>query len=229
MQAVILAAGRGERLRPLTDETPKPLLKVAGKPILEHNLDQLPSQIKEVIIVVNYLKEQIKHHFGKEFNGKKIIYVEQRERLGTAHALWSCKDFLKDDKFISMMGDDLYSKKDILECIKHDLCVFAKEINGPGRFGVVEVNKDGFLKHITDDFSSGSGSILVNIGFFVLNKRIFDYEMVRISSGELGLSQTVGRMAKDYPIKVVRATSWFPIACLEDLKKAENYILKKND
>lgn len=230
MQAVILAAGRGERLRPLTDKIPKPLLKVAGKPILEHNLDQLPPQVEEVIIVVGYLKEKIKNYFGNEFNGRKIIYVECKKRRGTGHALMLCKDFLKDDKFISMMGDDLYSKKDILKCIKYDLCVLAKEIKGPGRFGVVKVDKNDFIECITDDdFSSGTGSVLVNIGLFVLDKRIFDYEMIRLSSGEFGLPQTVGRMAKDYPIKVVKATSWLPIGYPQDLKKAEDYILKKND
>lgn len=221
MQAVILAAGRGNRLRPLTDKVPKPLLEVAGKPILEHNLSQLPPEVDEVILVVNYLKEQFKNYFGNEFNGRRITYVEQKEMLGTAHALWCCKDFLKDGKFISMMGDDLYSKKDISECIKHDLCVLAKDIEAPQRFGIIKTKTNGFLEQIEDDFSSGAESNLVNIGLFVLDKRFFDYEMVRLSRGEFGLPQTVGRMAKDYPVKVVRATSWFPIACPEDLRRAE--------
>lgn len=222
MQAVILAAGRGNRLRPLTDKTPKPLLKVAGKPILEHNLSQLPFQVDKIFIVVNYLKEQLKDYFGNEFNGKKITYVEQKKILGTAHALWCCKDFLKEGKFIAMMGDDLYSSKDILKCMKYDLCVLAKKLEGPKRFGVVKVNKNNFLEDIADDFSpSLENNDLVNIGFFVLDKRIFNYGMAHLSTGEFGLPQTVGRMAKDCQIKVVKANFWFPISRLEDLKKAE--------
>ena len=220
MQIVILAAGEGIRLRPLTENTPKPMLKIAGKPILEHNLLQLPEEVDEIILVVKYLKDQIENYFGNEFQGKKIAYVEQEENLGTAHALRVCKDFLKDGKFISMMGDDLYSKKDISECIKHDLCVLAKETDGPKRFGVIEIKENGFLKDIADDFS-GLESNFVNTGLFVLDKRFFDYEMVRVSSGEFGLPQTVSKMAKDYPIKVVKADFWFPISNLEDLKKAE--------
>lgn len=225
MQAVILAAGKGIRLRPLTENTPKPMLKIAGKPILEHTLLQLPEEVDEVILVVGYLKEQIKNYFGNEFFGKKIIYVEPEENLGTAHALRSCKDFLKDNKFISMMGDDLYSKKDISECIKYDLCVLVRELDDSRRFGAIKVNQDGILERIEDDFSSGTGSNLVNIGLFVLDKRFFDYEMVRVSTGEFGLPQTVSKMAKDYPVKVVKASFWFPISRPEDLKKAEEFFL----
>lgn len=220
MQAVILAAGRGKRLRPLTDKTPKPLLKVAGKPILEHNMNQFPPQVKEVIIVVNYLKEQIKDYFGKKFNGKKISYVEPKERLGTAHALRACKDYLKDEKFIAMNGDDFYSQQDMLKCLDYDFCILAKEVKSPGRFDIVKLGRDNFLKDIIMSSPGGEGS-LINIGFYVLDKRFFDYEMVRLPNGEFGLPHTIAKMAKDYPIKVVKASSWFPVGCIEDLNRAE--------
>lgn len=223
MQAVILAAGRGRRLRSLTDEIPKPLLKVAGKPILEYNLNQLPSQIEEVIIVVNYLKEQIKDYFGEEFNGRKIRYVEQKQRLGTAHALWACKDYLKDNKFLVMMGDDLYSKRDILECIDYDLCVLAKEMENPKRFGVLETDKDDFLKDIIES-PVDSKNNLANTGLYVLDKRIFDYEMVVLPSREFGLPQTIAKMVEDYPVKVKKANFWFPIGYPEDLEKAKQVL-----
>ncbi len=225
MQAVILAAGRGERLMPLTDKTPKPLLKIAGKPILEHNLLQLPESVDEIILVVHYLKDRIKDYFGNKFDGKEITYVEQKELLGTAHALWSAKDYLREDRFVSMMGDDFYSKEDISECMKYDLCVLVKEAEGPRHFGIVKTKTNGFLESIDDDFSPGPKSNLVNIGFFVLDKRIFKYDMVRISTGEFGLPQTVAKMARDYPIKVVKANFWFPISNLEDLKRAEELFL----
>lgn len=228
MQAVILAAGRGERLRPLTDKIPKPLLEVAGKPILEHNLDQLPLQIKEVIIVVNYLKEQIKNYFGKEFNGRKITYVEQKKRLGTAHALRACKNYLKDERFIVMNGDDFYCQEDMLKCLNYDLSILAKEVKKPGRFDIVKLGKDNFLKDIITS-SPNTKDNLINIGFYVLNKKFFDYEMARLPGGEFSLPHTIDKMAKDYPIKVMKASCWFPIGYPEDLKRAENYILKKND
>ena len=222
MQAVILAAGRGERLRPLTDRTPKPFLKVAGKSILEHNISQLPSQVDEVILVVNYLKEQIKDHFGQEFNGKKITYIEQKELKGTAHALWVCKDCLKDKKFIAMNGDDLHFQKDMLRCIDYDLCVLAKEIKNLKHCASLEASKDNFLEDIIENYSNPKSN-LVNIGFYVLDKRIFDYEMVRWSDKEFGLPQTIVKMSKDNPVKVEKATYWFPIGCPDDLKKAKEF------
>lgn len=220
MQAVILAAGRGERLRPLTDKTPKPLLRVAGKPILEHNLNQLPSQIKEVVVVIGYLGEQIKNYFGKEFDGRKISYVEQKKRLGTAHSLRACRNYLKDERFVTMNGDDFYSRQDMSKCLDYDLCILAKEVKKPGRFDIVKLGKDNFLKDIVTS-SPSAGDNLINIGFYVLNKRFFDYEMICLPGGEFSLPHTIGKMAKDYPIKVIKARQWFPIGYPEDLKKAE--------
>jgi len=223
MQAVILAAGRGKRLRPLTDVTPKPLLKVAGKPILEHNLRQLPSQVKEVILVVNYLKEQIKSYFGKEFFGKKITYIEQEEMLGTAHALWACKKYLKNEKFIAMNGDDFYYQEDMARCLSYDHCILVKKLNNLGRFDLVKTDKQDFLKgFIKNHLTNSSG--LVNIGFYVLSKNIFNYKMVSMANGEFGLPQTIISMTKDYPVKIIRANYWLPVGFPEDLKKAEKWL-----
>ena len=77
MQAVIMAAGEGRRMRPLTLELPKPLIKVAGKPILEHILDALPPEIDEVILVVGYKADMVKQHFGDSYHGRHIRYVYQ--------------------------------------------------------------------------------------------------------------------------------------------------------
>jgi NDP-sugar pyrophosphorylase family protein len=73
MQCVILAAGKGTRLRPLTDNLPKPLVKVAGKTLLDHIVSSLPSAVDELIIVTGYLEEQIKAHCGTEFYGRKVM------------------------------------------------------------------------------------------------------------------------------------------------------------
>ncbi len=77
MQAVILAAGRGTRMGALTEHTPKPMLLVNGRPVLEYIFDSLPEEIDEVIIVVGYLGSVIQKHFGGFYKGKKILYVEQ--------------------------------------------------------------------------------------------------------------------------------------------------------
>lgn len=76
MRAVILAAGEGKRMRPLTEKIPKPMLQVLGRPLLEHIFDSLPDAVDEVILGIGYLGGQIKAHFGSSFGGCKIRYVE---------------------------------------------------------------------------------------------------------------------------------------------------------
>ena len=99
MKAVIIAAGEGKRLRPITSSRPKPLIPIAGKPLLEHTILGLKnSGIKEVLLVVGYKENLIKTYFGdgKEKFGLKIEYITQEERLGTAHAFGYAKKFEKE-------------------------------------------------------------------------------------------------------------------------------------
>jgi len=107
MQAVILAAGEGIRLRPLTLDKPKPLVKIDGKTLLEHNLDQLIGLIDEVILIIGYKGDMIKEYIGSEYQSMKIKYIEQKEQLGTGHALMQAKKLIKG-KFLVLMSDDLY-------------------------------------------------------------------------------------------------------------------------
>src|SRR3989344_125654 len=111
MQAVILAAGKSTRTYSLTITKPKPLLKVANKTLLEHNLDNLNNIADEVIIVVGYKKNLIKKCIGKKYKNLKIKFVEQKQQLGTAHAVSLGEGHIKD-RFVLLMGDDIYSRED---------------------------------------------------------------------------------------------------------------------
>src|SRR3989338_9231338 len=122
MQAVILAAGKSTRTYPLTLARPKPLLKVANKTLLEHNLDNLKGIVDEAIIVVGYRKNMIKKYIGNKYKNLKIRYVEQKRQLGTGHAVSLLEPYIKD-RFILLMGDGIYSRKDIMECIKHQYSI----------------------------------------------------------------------------------------------------------
>ena len=94
MKAVIIAAGKGERCYPLTLTRPKPMLKIVNKTILEHNLEQLNGLVDEAIIIVGYKKEMIMSKVKKKYNNIKITYVEQKEQLGTGHALMQAEKLI---------------------------------------------------------------------------------------------------------------------------------------
>lgn len=222
MQVVILAAGRGTRMKNLTDETPKPMLKIKDKPILEYKLNNLPEEIDEVIFVVGYKRGQIEKHFCNSFGGRKIDYVIQEELNGTGGALQLVKNLVKD-KFLVMMGDDLYSSGDIREIMKYDRAILAAQVDNPSQFGVFEIDEGGNLKEIVEK-PINPPSNLINTGLYILTKEFFNYPLVAISETEFGLPQTLVKMAKDFPVKIIKTNNWQPVGNPEDLERAEEFV-----
>ncbi len=229
MQCVILAAGRGVRMGDLTNDTPKPMLKVNGKPILEYTLNNLPEEIDEIIFIIGYKSDLIKSYFGDEYKGKKIKYVVQENLNGSAGALLCAKEFLQD-KFLVLNGDDLYSKSDLEKFIANEPpAILAKEVENSGRFGVLKIDDNGCLLEIIEAPKENHGN-LVNTGAYLLNNKFFDYELVKkttqILEKEFGLPQTLATMAKDYKIKVEKANFWQPLGYPGDILNAEKVIEK---
>ncbi|HAR99548.1 MAG: Glucose-1-phosphate thymidylyltransferase [Candidatus Moranbacteria bacterium GW2011_GWC2_37_73] len=222
MQIVILAAGRGTRMNELTDDVPKPMLEINGKPILAYKLEALPAEIKEVIFVIGYLGNQIQQYFGDSYAGKKISYVVQEQLNGTGGAVHLVKDLVVDD-FLVMMGDDLYVKGDIENCMKNDLAVLGFEVNNPNKFGIILSDENKNLLKIIEK-PKMAGPALANIGLYKLNKNFFDYPLVSIGNGEYGLPQTLALMTKDYQVKVEKTIDWFPIGNPADLEKVKTEI-----
>ena len=147
MDAVILAAGEGTRLRPLTSTRPKPMLPIAGKPILEWNLEALDcAKVKKAYIVVGYKKEVIKDYFGGQFRGVKLEYIEQKAQLGTGDALLAAKDRIKRD-FLVLNGDIFITRKFVQtfrkqhEKAKPKASISLVEVSDPRSYGVCEVNR----------------------------------------------------------------------------------------
>ncbi|HVM73289.1 MAG TPA: nucleotidyltransferase family protein [Candidatus Paceibacterota bacterium] len=228
MQAVILAAGRGTRMGALTEDTPKPLLRINGRPILEHILDALPDEIDEVIIVVGYLGSLIQKHFGGLYKkGTRILYVEQNVLNGTAGALWSAKDLLKD-KFLVMNGDDICRADDMQACASSpDWALLVQDVEEVGSSSLVVVDERGCVTDILEKEVHKGGTGLANTAnFFLLDTRVFSYNPVYRpgSNTEFGLPQTVVQAAKDIPIHPIEAHSLIRITEPEDLQKAQEIL-----
>ncbi len=224
MQCVILAAGKGTRMRPLTNTIPKPLVKVAGKSLLDHIVESLPSSVEELIIVTGYLEESIRTHCGKEFHGKKVTYVHQSEQKGTAHALWLCKEHL-NGRFLFMFADDLHGKDDIARVTSYSRAMLTFQTDTPERFGIVVRHPDGTLADIIEK-PEHPPSNLASTGVMVLDTHIFEYEVKSEKNGEFYLTDIIEEYAQKYPIAVVEQRLWIPIGYPEDVEKAEHQLLK---
>ncbi len=225
MQAIILAAGKSTRTYPLTLTRPKPMLTVMNKTLLEHNLEQLLGIADEVIIIVGYKKEMIIEKFGDCFGGLKIKYVEQKEQLGTGHAVLLAKEMIKD-KFIVMMGDDLYSKEDIRNCARHKYCVLAQKVENPERFGVCVLNNN-FLDKIVEK-PSEFVSNLANSALYVFDKRIFDMDAGKTERGEIEITDMVNELAKKEEVSCETVKGyWFAVGYPWHLLDANKFFVEK--
>lgn len=178
MDAVILAAGEGTRLRPLTSTRPKPMLPVGGKMILEWGLEALAAGgVTKAVIVVGYKKEVISGFFGKEYEGIKIEYVEQKEQLGTAHAVSMAEGKVSGDFYV--MNGDLLVSEDLTKKLladhkkakaKNSMCLV--EVSDPKQFGIVEL-KGSLVKGI-EEKPEKPKSNLANAGIYLFGQEIFD-------------------------------------------------------
>lgn len=181
MKAAILAAGEGVRLQPITATRPKHLIKVGGKPILEHCLNALKaSGIKEVVIVVHYMADAIRTYFddGKKF-GLKIEYAEQKTVLGTGNAVSVIEPYMQED-FLLTNGDLLFD----VEVAKIVIDLHQKErpaatmaivpVEKPENYGIVELENDNKVKHIIEKPThEESPTNLANAGIYVFSSEIF--------------------------------------------------------
>ncbi len=233
MKALILAAGEGMRMRPLTLTRPKVMLPVTGKPILEQILmSTKKAGISEFVIVVGYRAETIKQYFrgGKKW-GIKIEYVKQPKQLGTANAISVAeKNLSKERRFLVLNGDGILSGEDIKKLIenKREVALLAREVDNPAKFGVIEVSK-GKVKRIVEK-SSNPPSNLANAGVYIFTPKIFEaIDKTTLSSrGEYEITDSIQIMIDSgLEIGWHKAASWIDLTYPWDLLKANELLMKK--
>lgn len=228
MQAAILAAGKSTRTCPLTLTRPKPLLRAANKTLLEHNLDNLKGIADEVIIIVGYKKDMIKRFLKNKYKSLKIKYVEQKQQLGTGHAASLLEPYIKD-RFILLMGDDIYSREDIKNCIRHRYSILTAKTKNPQNFGAI-VEKNGIMADFTEK-PKKSASDTINAAMYSLDKEIFSYlKKIRKSKrNEIELPDAIKLLAKEQNIHCVKTRQWLPIGYPLDLLKADAFLRKSKN
>ena len=227
MKVVILAAGKGTRMLPLTQDIPKVLVEVNGKPFLYYVMKNLQQAgYEDFCVVVGYKKEKIFQFLGGyEF---KAQTVEQKEQLGTGHALLQAKEFCGQDDFILLGGDNLWSLEDLQALDKKSKYNFVcgREVEHPEKYGVL-VQKNGFLQEIVEKPDKFVGN-LINTGLYKFKPEIFS-ALSRIkpsSRGELELTDAVSLLAREKKVKVLKAQEWIDLGSRSDIPLVEKYLHK---
>jgi dTDP-glucose pyrophosphorylase len=219
--AVIMAGGRGERLRPLTEKVPKPMLLVAGRPILERIVLHLVGYgIREIFLSVNYMSEMIVGHFGDgSAFGCKIRYLHEDQPLGTAGALSLLPEIPLNP--VLVMNGDLITQADIDAMLKihsseaHAITVGVREFSQQVPFGCIEL-QNGMVHSIVE---KPVITKIINAGIYVLSPRVFqhipkktNYPMTTLLEEALNLGRRVGV----YPVE----EEWVDVGRHEELLKA---------
>lgn len=216
LKAIILSAGEGSRMRPLTLTKPKTMLPVAGKPIIQYNIESLRDNgITDILLIVRYKEEIVRNYFGDGSDFRvNISYKTQKDFLGTANAISYGEDFI-DDSIIVLNGDIILDDEIIHEIIKKynylspDTLMLLTEVEDPSAFGVVEI-ENGNIKNIVEKPKREEApSNLVNAGIYIFNKDIFDkIRETEISErGEYEITDSVSLQIEDNKTVIGHKTS----------------------
>ena len=221
MKAVILAAGEGTRMRPLTLEKPKPLLEVLGKPLIHYTFEALPDAVDEVIVVVNYKAEMIMAALSDRYEGRTVTYVRQEILDGTGGAVWAARAHLQNEqKFLVLMADDMYRKADIEHTAQYDNAMLLYKAAQGEKVGAVVVEKEKVIG-VAEGRAEFLENPLINTGVYSLSGEIFTYPLVPkvAGSSEFGLPQTM-IAAYRHGVQAVYADFWLSLTEPADLERA---------
>jgi bifunctional UDP-N-acetylglucosamine pyrophosphorylase/glucosamine-1-phosphate N-acetyltransferase len=225
MKCVILAAGEGKRMHPLTFTRPKVMLPIGNTPILECNLENaIKSGLSEFIFVVGYKSEMVRNYFG---NGKQwnvqISYVNQGKALGTAHAIGMVERFA--DECIVLCGDTIFGSGDIQTIANRENSMGLLEIENPGEYGVVKT-KGHHIERIYEKMQQPISHI-INAGIYHFSSNIFKYikKTKKSLRGEFEITDSLNMMLDDYTIEGVFLKNWRDVVYPWDLLEANREIL----
>jgi bifunctional UDP-N-acetylglucosamine pyrophosphorylase/glucosamine-1-phosphate N-acetyltransferase len=224
MQAVILAAGEGTRMRPLTHATPKPMLPVADRPLVAHTADAaVAAGVDELILVVGYEAETVREYFGDEYRGVPVAYATQEEQLGTANAVKAARDHL-DGEFAVLNGDDLYDPDGLADLFSGGPAVGTYEVEDPRPYGVFAI-EDGTVVDIVEK-PDDPPSNHVNVGAYVFPAEARDWLDVEQSErGEEEITDVLQRVVEEFTVRTVPIERWLGVGRPWELLEANEWKL----
>jgi len=222
MKAVVLAAGEGRRLRPLTALRPKPMVPVANAPILEHVVGALSEAgVDEIVFVVGYRRERIQTYFGDGDDwGVGIEYAVQEKQLGTGHAVLQAEDAVEGE-FLVVNGDSVVDASIVEALVSADSdAVAVTRSDQPTDYGVVDV-EDGAVVGVEEKprvYDAQTETI--NAGVYRFDDSVFDE--IRVSGDGMSLTDALVRRAADRRVEAVRVDGWTDVSHLWDLVRVNS-------
>ncbi len=225
MKGVVLAAGDGVRMRPLTATRPKPMLVIAGKPILHHLLlEAKKAGITEAVVIVRHMKEQIISYFRQNDIGMPLKFIDQGAESGTAAALLAAKDEIKDT-FVVLAGDIVTEAsviKGAIDAHKGGITLAVKEVQNPHEYGVVELSGDKVS--LFEEKPKRPKSNLANLSVYVMEPTVFN-DIKSVGKSERGEYEIVNLFIGAKAAKV--EGFWRDVAYPWDLFEANEHLLNK--
>ena len=237
IKAVIPVAGVGSRLRPHTHTQPKPLIPVAGKPILGHIVDNLlEAGIKDFVFIIGHLGEKIESFVLERYSGKaNLEFVIQSPRKGLGHAIWLTKEAVKEaDELLIVLGDTIFGV-DLEEYIRSEYSMIGVQVvEDPRNFGVAVQDADGFVINAIEKPTIPKSNLAL-VGLYKIRETAALFEMLGeimkgepSATGEFHLTDALRRMVESgIKIKTSRVDSWFDCGKKETLLETNRILLER--
>ena len=229
MHAVILAAGEGTRMRPLTESVPKPMLPVADRPLVAHTADAaVAAGADRLVFVVGYEADRVRDYFGEAYRDVPVAYATQDEQLGTAHAAAAAREHLDDD-FVVLNGDDLYDEDALAALFTQCPSVGAYTVDDPRPYGVFSVD-DGQVTDIVEK-PENPPSNRVNVGAYHFPAEAADWltEVDRSDRGEYEITDVLARVINSREVSAVPVRRWLGVGRPWELLEANEWKLAELD
>jgi len=224
MKAIILAAGEGTRIRPLSASLPKPMLPVADRPLAAHAADAaVRAGADELILVVGYEADAVREYFGAEYAGVPVSYAVQDEQAGTADAVRAAREHL-DGRFVVLNGDNLYEPAAVESLFDAGPAIGAVRVDDPSNYGVLSA-EDGLVTDIVEKPADPSTD-LANAGAYAFPAPAREWLDVPASErGEHEITDVLARVLDEYDVTAVEMDRWLDVGRPWELLEANEWKL----